>query len=329
VGFELNSRSGRRSAFTLIELLVVVAIIALLISILLPSLGRARAQARTTLCASRLGQMGKATLIYADDFGEIPPFTSPVTNASPDKNPWESAAAGHMETWLGSLEDMKAVADASRNAGTPYPETARIPRTGTMYQYTRFETLYKCPEFERSGGGQKEQAVFNYTRAVWCRKYRRPDEPGATSRIDFAGFHLGDLGGPILSASMAFSPASLPILLDEQWDRHVAGAWGNGTDNAWQVCDPVMDVTDELGQYHGTAIPARNSTAQENPPVPQGSMTYYDGHVDMRRDPVPSGQVWGRDTGKPLLLAAEFLPMLDELVYAQLGRSLLEVITSD
>ncbi|MDX2131397.1 MAG: prepilin-type N-terminal cleavage/methylation domain-containing protein [Planctomycetota bacterium] len=62
----------RRAGFTLIELLVVIAIIALLIGILLPSLGKAREAGRFVVCRSNIRQVGLSFWTYAADYKVIP-----------------------------------------------------------------------------------------------------------------------------------------------------------------------------------------------------------------------------------------------------------------
>jgi len=68
----------KRNGFTLVELLVVVAIIALLLGILLPALGKAREIARTSVCLSNLKQIGTASVSYAMENGGILPMHSAV-----------------------------------------------------------------------------------------------------------------------------------------------------------------------------------------------------------------------------------------------------------
>jgi prepilin-type N-terminal cleavage/methylation domain-containing protein len=70
----MSKRAPRRThGFTLVELLVVIGIIAVLLSILLPALSKARAAARESQCSNNIRQLGMGLLMYVNDFrGALP-----------------------------------------------------------------------------------------------------------------------------------------------------------------------------------------------------------------------------------------------------------------
>lgn len=105
--------SRRATAFTLVELLVVIGIIALLISILLPALNRARRAANTAACLSNMRQVGQAWMMYANAYkGYVPPV-------SDEKNIRWSSGATRQKAWpeflmpfLGSVRDEENLSES-------------------------------------------------------------------------------------------------------------------------------------------------------------------------------------------------------------------------
>ena len=93
-----QARQRRGAGFTLVELLVVIGIIALLISILLPALGRARESARSVKCLSNLRQLGLAIQMYQNEFKAQIPCQWSLSG---------SYAHGRGHTWVNILIDRK------------------------------------------------------------------------------------------------------------------------------------------------------------------------------------------------------------------------------
>jgi prepilin-type N-terminal cleavage/methylation domain-containing protein/prepilin-type processing-associated H-X9-DG protein len=98
------------AGFTLVELLVVIAIVGILAGLLLPVLGRAKAQGRGTACLSNLRQLGVALQLYVEENDNRMPvlYDAPLPPASgPRTNTLDLVLTNH----LGSAETLRCPAD--------------------------------------------------------------------------------------------------------------------------------------------------------------------------------------------------------------------------
>ena len=125
-------KKRRQTGFTLIELLVVVAIIAVLISILLPSLQAAREQGKTTVCLANLRTFAQAANAYLmDDQDDLPwVLTSPYPVGDRDAT-WSLYTEF---IWGGGIPDKRLADWRTTGIGGPAPMNGDIYNVPPQYR---------------------------------------------------------------------------------------------------------------------------------------------------------------------------------------------------
>ena len=170
-----------RKGFTLIELLVVIAIIAILASLLLPAIGKAKSHAHRISCANNLKQIQIAWETYAGDYNGLIVTNYDLTSGPPGGETLFGWVTGHAQ----------------------YDRTDDNIRKGLLWPYLKAPKIYKCPADRSTVQGMPKLLRF--------RSYQ--------SEESLAWGYSGDAKNPLAAGNLrkdsdALNPAKVMGFLD-------------------------------------------------------------------------------------------------------------------
>jgi prepilin-type N-terminal cleavage/methylation domain-containing protein/prepilin-type processing-associated H-X9-DG protein len=204
----LRLSGRRRSAFTLIELLVVIAIIAILASMLLPALAKAKAKSHQIRCLSNTKTLVLSTFMYLSDFNQPVPYNGQAT-ATMDNALWVTVLATNYGG-VNAARICPAAPSAPTKAKRRHPNSGSQNQTwlwtATKYEYEGsyafngwfygdddpyFSTAaYKPKKFRNEADCPTPSTTPVIPDSNWIDTWPQPDDPPAQNLYtgdDFAG----------------------------------------------------------------------------------------------------------------------------------------------
>ncbi len=191
----------RKKAFTLIELLVVIAIIALLLAIIIPSLGKAKRYALRVICASRIKQQALGVTLYAHDNDNW----VPTTGNGPwfwDMSFWTTneisryAGFDDNEIYFCPANRTKKHDDArfwqftwadtftgDRSRPMSIRDESQLTVTQQRLEYRVLPMIYTFDRYDGNGNSILPTTLVDGRRAQWIRKLTEVKSAGSTPMI--------------------------------------------------------------------------------------------------------------------------------------------------